>query len=98
MDNVQNCDSYINIPSSQTYRSDMQVITVEFPETIGILIHSHFVLISRLEGYFLLEVLATVYQRTRPYASVGRRCALRWSCCFVLCRCSLYERRIVSEK
>jgi hypothetical protein len=21
MDNVQNCDSYINIPSSQTYRS-----------------------------------------------------------------------------
>jgi hypothetical protein len=21
MDNVQNCDSYINVPSSQTYRS-----------------------------------------------------------------------------
>jgi hypothetical protein len=24
MDNVQNCDSYINIPSSQTYRSKLR--------------------------------------------------------------------------
>jgi hypothetical protein len=27
MDNVQNCDSYINIPSSQTYRSKLQKVT-----------------------------------------------------------------------
>jgi hypothetical protein len=69
MDNVQNCDSYINIPSSRTYRSDMQVITVKFLDTIEILIHRHFILISRLEGYLLLEVLVAVYQRMQPYAS-----------------------------
>jgi hypothetical protein len=32
MDNVQNCDSYINIPSSQTYRSDLRSVpSLSFP-------------------------------------------------------------------
>jgi hypothetical protein len=32
MDNVQNCDSYINIPSSQTYSSDkyIRILSVKF--------------------------------------------------------------------
>jgi hypothetical protein len=29
MDNVQNCDCYINIPSSQTYRSDLLEINIK---------------------------------------------------------------------
>jgi hypothetical protein len=27
MDNIQNCDSYINIPSSQTYRAYVLILT-----------------------------------------------------------------------
>jgi hypothetical protein len=29
MDNVQNCDSYINIPSSQTYISYLKYLVME---------------------------------------------------------------------
>jgi hypothetical protein len=36
MDNVQNCDSYINIPSSQTYRS-YTVISVERTACLSLL-------------------------------------------------------------
>jgi uncharacterized protein YxeA len=32
MDNVQNCDSYVKIPSSQSYRSSITVYTVRASE------------------------------------------------------------------
>jgi hypothetical protein len=36
MDNVQNCDSNINIPSSQTYRSNMKCNNIATPLTADV--------------------------------------------------------------
>jgi hypothetical protein len=36
MNNVQNCDSYINIPSSQTYRSYVKAIVYFFLNNLPI--------------------------------------------------------------
>jgi hypothetical protein len=35
MDNVRNLDSYINIPSSQTYGSKLQIINIFFKFYVG---------------------------------------------------------------
>jgi hypothetical protein len=35
MDNVQNCDSYINIPSSQTYRKETVFVAIQQFPLIG---------------------------------------------------------------
>jgi hypothetical protein len=40
MDNIQNCDSYINIPSSQTYRSYKNKIFSELCTLIGVVMNS----------------------------------------------------------
>jgi hypothetical protein len=39
MDNVQNCDSYINMPSSQTYRSHLLRINEKIVSQFGVYYH-----------------------------------------------------------
>jgi hypothetical protein len=45
MDNVQNCVSYINKPSSQTYRSEMERISVVI-ESLNVLVHQRYYLLG----------------------------------------------------
>jgi hypothetical protein len=61
MDNVQNCDSYINIQSPQTYRSYLHITQLFTIDTRSIVRIIHFVCFSRRAtvayslGYLLLS-------------------------------------------
>jgi hypothetical protein len=60
MDDVQNCDSYINIPSSQTYRSYLPKMTETFH------------IVSRIEVAItlLIRELPSVYTPLKPISSL----------------------------
>jgi hypothetical protein len=69
MDNGQNCDSYNNIPSSQTYRSDLQFELYKIVDETVVSPEFEIDIIREKAHQFLHNLLFTWLQKLRRYVN-----------------------------